>query len=140
MAEIAIFAAGAAPKVAKAFADLDGVLSVSVGYCGGHTGDPTPASVAAGRSGHVESVRVEYDPDIVYYEELLDVFLDAHDPTNQDLAGKSSPRRSIIFTASHEQVEAAQTALQAARSSGRYVREVVTQIRPAGEFFPADVR
>lgn len=139
MSEVAIFAAGAATKIARSFEGVDGVLSVTVGYCGGHTGDPTASSVATGRTGHVEAVRVEFDPDIIYYEELLDLFLDSHDPTNQDLAGRSSPRRSVIFTASHAQVEVAQAAMHAAKSSGRYVREVVTQIRPAGEFFPADV-
>jgi peptide-methionine (S)-S-oxide reductase len=139
MSEIAIFAAGSASRLASAFKAVDGVLTVTTGYCGGHTGDPTPASVAAGRTGHAESVRVEYDPDVVYYEELLEVFLDAHDPTNADLGSRSGPRRSIIFTANHEQVEAAQNALHAARASGRYVREVVTQIRPAGEFFPVEL-
>jgi peptide-methionine (S)-S-oxide reductase len=140
MTQTAIFSTGDVEALAAASLHIEGVVRVSIGYCGGHTGGPTPELVASGRTGHCEAALIEYDDSLIYYEELLDVFFDSHDPTDRALAHKTSPKRSLIFTSTREQLEAAQDALLAARSSGRYVREVITQIKPATEFFEHTLR
>jgi len=136
----ATFAAGCFWGVEAAFRGVDGVVSTTVGYTGGHVEDPTYKTVCAGRTGHAEAVRVIYDPRRVSYEELLEVFWRVHDPTQVDRQGPDvgAQYRSAIFFHTPEQKAAAEASRDALQSSGRYRRPVATDITPAPTFWPAE--
>ena len=138
MNEKATFAAGCFWGVEADFRRLPGVLATRVGYTGGHTENPTYEAVCSHTTGHAEAVEVTFDPEQVTYEQLLDVFWGAHDPTQLNRQGYDigDQYRSAIFFHSSEQEEAAlrtKAELQA-RTSGK----VVTQIEPAPEFYEAE--
>jgi peptide-methionine (S)-S-oxide reductase len=138
MNEKATFAAGCFWGVEADFRRLPGVLATRVGYTGGHTENPTYEAVCSHTTGHAEAVEVTFDPEQVTYEQLLDVFWGAHDPTQLNRQGYDvgDQYRSAIFFHSPEQEEAAlrtKAELQA-RTSGK----VVTLIEPAPEFYEAE--
>jgi peptide-methionine (S)-S-oxide reductase len=114
---------------------VPGVLETTVGYTGGAVPRPTYERVASGTTGHAEAVRVEFDPERVSYEELLDVFWRLHDPTRPRL-GRRSRYRSAIFVHSPEQERAAQSALAALVA--RAERPVLTEIARAPLFYRAE--
>lgn len=138
--EQAMFAAGCFWHVEAAFQHAKGVESTAVGYSGGVTKNPSYEDVCSGRTGHAETVLVEYDPQQVSYKELLDIFWDIHDPTTPNRQGPDvgTQYRSAIFYFTPEQERAARESLARLVSEGRYRRPVVTEIAPASEFFRAE--
>lgn len=140
MIEKATFAAGCFWGVEATFRDIDGVIDAAVGYEGGHTADPTYKDVCTDRTGHAEVVQVEYDPEKVSYEKLLDVFWNAHDPTQLNRQGPDvgTQYRTAIFYHTPEQEQIARASKTKQESSGRYRRPIATEIVPAQTFYRAE--
>ena len=138
--EKATFAAGCFWGVESAFRKVAGVIDVAVGYTGGTMDHATYEAVCSGRTGHAESVQVEFDPARVSYERLLDAFWACHDPTTPDRQGPDvgSQYRSAIFFHSPEQEKSARASREALQRSGRFRAPVVTEITPASTFWPAE--
>ena len=147
--ETAIFAAGCFWGVEAEFRRADGVLATRVGYTGGRTEHPTYRQVCGHRTGHAEAVEVTFDPALVGYDELLERFWAAHDPTTRNRQGPDigSQYRSAIFFATPEQEAAATRSRDAAQAKleqdgGRglfhHRRRIVTEITPAATFWPAE--
>ncbi|AET64963.1 Peptide methionine sulfoxide reductase MsrA [Methanothrix harundinacea 6Ac] len=136
----ATFAAGCFWGVEAAFRDLEGVISTAVGYTGGSTTNPTYEEVCTDRTGHAEAVEVVYDPKVVSFEELLDLFWSIHDPTTMNRQGPDvgSQYRSAIFFHDPEQEAEARAKMERLQSSGLYRREIVTEIVPASGFYRAE--
>jgi peptide-methionine (S)-S-oxide reductase len=136
----AMFGAGCFWGVEAAFRKVHGVVSTEVGYTGGHTNDPRYEDVCTGRTGHVEVVRLLYDPDVVTYEDLLATFWSIHDPTQKDRQGPDigTNYRSVIFYHDPEQQRIANLSKTEIDRSGRFKRPVVTEIVPAGDFWRAE--
>ena len=137
---IATFAAGCFWGVEVTFGQIDGVMRTEVGYTGGATENPTYREVCTDRTGHAEAVQVEYDPEKVSYEQLLDVFWANHDPTTLNRQGPDvgSQYRSAVFFHTPEQEQAARASKDALDQSGRFHGPIVTQIVPAAAFYPAE--
>ncbi len=138
--EVATFAGGCFWCIEEIFRQTPGVLRVVSGYTGGTTTNPTYREVCTGRTGHAEAVRIEFDPARVSYEELLEVFWRAHDPTQLNRQGNDvgTQYRSAIFVHDERQRAAAEASKAALQTSGRSDRPVVTTIEPAGPFYPAE--
>lgn len=136
----ATFGAGCFWGVEAAFRELKGVVSTSVGYMGGTLENPTYEDVCTDRTGHAEVVEVLYDPAQISYEDLLDVFWKIHDPTtlNRQGADLGTQYRSVIFYHTPEQEAAARASKEKLRLSGRFKRDIVTQIVPAAKFWRAE--
>lgn len=138
--EKATFGAGCFWGVEATFRQIKGVASTQVGYLGGHYENPTYKDVCTDRTGHAEVVEVEYDPSIVTYEQLLDIFWDNHDPTTLNRQGPDvgTQYRSAIFYHSPEQEKAARISKAEREESRRYKNRVVTEITPASRFYRAE--
>jgi len=138
--ERATFAAGCFWGVEAYLRRVKGVVRATAGYSGGTTQNPSYEQVCGGRTGHAESVLVEYDPALVSYERLLYHFWKIHDPTQVDRQGNDlgNQYRSTIFTHSDEQREAAERSKAELERSGRYRKPIATAIEPATEFWPAE--
>lgn len=134
------FAAGCFWGVEATFRALPGVISTRVGYTGGQTENPTYQQVCTDGTGHAEAVEIDYDPAKISYEKLLDVFWENHDPTQVNRQGPDwgSQYRSAIFFHSPEQEKAATASKDALNKSGRFRKEIATQIVPADTFYPAE--
>ncbi len=135
---LAAFSAGCFWGVEDAFRHVPGVVASAVGYTGGHTDAPTYASVCRHTTGHAETVLVEFDPGVVSYETLLNVFFKNHDPTTKDSQGPDvgDQYRSAIFTLSPAQDAAARAAK--IRETATRKHEVVTEIGPLQRFWKAE--
>jgi peptide-methionine (S)-S-oxide reductase len=141
MVEKAIFAAGCFWGVESAFREAEGVLDVTVGYSGGTTKDPTYEQVCTDTTGHAESVLVKFDPEIVSYDKLLEIFWSIHDPTTKNRQGPDfgTQYRSAVFYLSDVQRDKAVASKERLQRSGKLGRrEIVTEISPAGNFYPAE--
>ncbi|MEE9207773.1 MAG: peptide-methionine (S)-S-oxide reductase MsrA [Gemmatimonadota bacterium] len=138
--ETATFGAGCFWGVEVAFRNVAGVTEAAVGYLGGTLKHPTYAQVCTGSTGHAEVVQVEFDPERVAYDQLLDVFWELHDPTTLDRQGPDvgTQYRSAIFTHSPEQAATATASRDRLDASDRFSRPIVTQVEPATEFFRAE--
>ena len=140
--EKATFAAGCFWGVESAFRQLlkKGVKSTRVGYTGGHTKNPTYQDVCSHKTGHAESVEVEFDPKKITYEKLLKVFWSIHDPTTPNRQGPDvgSNYRSAIFFHTPDQRRLAEESKKELEKSKRFKSPVVTEIAPAREFYPAE--
>ena len=138
--EFATFGGGCFWCIEAVFEQLKGVREAVSGYAGGHVENPSYRQVCTGDTGHAEVVRVEFDPDTITFEKLLDVFFKVHDPTSKDRQGADvgSQYRSVIFTHSDEQQQTARTKVSELENSGAFSRPIVTQIEPAGPFYPAE--
>ena len=138
--EKALFAGGCFWHVQLAFSRLPGVVSTTAGYTGGRKKDPTYEEVCTGGTGHVEAVLVEYDPEEVSYETLLDLFWRIHDPTTADRQGPDvgSQYRPVIFYFTEEQKRKALESKRRLDRSGLLDGPVVTAIEEAGDFYPAE--
>src|SRR5579863_1230846 len=136
----ATFAAGCFWGVEDAFRAVKGVTSTTVGYTGGHTKSPTYKDVCGHATGHAEAVEVEFDPQQVSYQKLLDLFWEIHDPTQLNRQGPDvgSQYRSAIFFHDPEQEAAARASKAALEKSGKFKSAIVTEIAPAPEFYRAE--
>jgi peptide-methionine (S)-S-oxide reductase len=134
----ATFGAGCFWGVEAEFRNVSGVIATAVGYSGGRTERPTYQDVCSHTTGHAEVVEVEFDPERVSYDELLDVFWSVHDPTQLNRQGPDvgDQYRSVIYFHSPEQ-EAAATASRE-RAQARFGRPIVTEIAPASSFWRAE--
>ena len=138
MTQKATFAAGCFWGVESAFRAIPGVTATRVGYTGGHTDSPSYYDVCSGTTGHAEAVEVEFDPEQVSYEQLLDLFWRSHNPTQGNRQGPDvgSQYRSAVYFHSPGQEEAA--VASRARVQTRLSNPITTEIVPAGEFFAAE--
>jgi len=138
--EVATFAGGCFWCMEPPFDKLDGVVSTVSGYLGGTEENPTYKEVAAGRTGHAETVQITYDPSRVSYSKLLEVFWMQIDPTTPDRQFVDAGRqyRSAIFYQNEEQQRLAEESKKEMENSGRFGAPIVTEIAPAGVFWPAE--
>lgn len=138
--EKATFAAGCFWGVEATFRKLPGVISSAVGYTGGMTEDPTYEDVCSGCTGHAEALQVEFDPALISYEDLLDVFWKSHNPTTLNRQGPDvgTQYRSAIFFHTAQQQAQALAAKERLEAAGAYHRPIVTQIAAAGPFYRAE--
>jgi peptide-methionine (S)-S-oxide reductase len=136
----ATFAGGCFWCMEEAFEKVGGVVSVTSGYTGGAVRDPDYEQVSSGGTGHAESVEVRYDPDKISYQGLLDVFWHNIDPLAKDrqFCDVGSQYRSAIFYHDAEQQKLAEASKQALVESKRFSQPIVTEIGPAGPFYPAE--
>jgi len=138
--QLATFGAGCFWGVEAVFRKVDGVRDTAVGYLGGTLEKPTYGDVCSGNTGHAEVVQVRFDPNRVSYAELLELFWKIHDPTTLNRQGpdRGSQYRSAIFYHSDAQEAIAVSSMKTAQESGRFKREIVTEITPTSEFFRAE--
>ncbi len=124
--------------VEAAYETLPGVLAVTSGYAGGNTPDPTYEQIGTGKTGHAEVVQIEYDPEKISYEKIIDLFWDAHDPTtlNRQGADVGTQYRSIILTADDAQKKIAEESKS--RAQAKFRSPIVTEIVPLEKFHPAE--
>ena len=136
----ATFGAGCFWHVEALFDKINGVTSTKTGYTGGNTPDPTYEQVCTDKTGHAEAVQVEYNPDEVSYQELLDVFWNNHNPTTLNRQGPDVgiQYRSVIFVHNEEQKVVAQTSKQQVEQSGKFDKPIVTEILAAVPFYDAE--
>ncbi len=137
---VATFAGGCFWCMEHPYDELEGVLSTTVGYTGGHRKNPTYREVSAGGSGHAEAVQVVYDPNKVSYEKLLEVFWRNIDPLDKggQFCDRGSQYRTGIFYHDETQKRLAEASRRALDASGRFAQAIVTEIVPASEFYPAE--
>jgi peptide-methionine (S)-S-oxide reductase len=138
--EKAIFAGGCFWCMEPPFDKLEGVISTTSGYTGGHQKSPSYEDVSGGRSGHVESVQIVYDPKKISYEKLLEVFWINIDPLNDkgQFCDNGSQYLSAIFYLNEAQKAAAEKSLEKLDDSNVLKGKIVTTIRPAAIFYPAE--
>jgi peptide-methionine (S)-S-oxide reductase len=136
----ATFGAGCFWGTEAAFRQISGVTATASGYEGGAKPNPTYEEVCSHATGHAEVVEVDFDPDTVSYNALLDVFWNNHDPTTLNRQGPDigTQYRSVIFYHDEEQKELAERSLELAQQSGRFKRQIVTEIVPASTFWVAE--
>ena len=137
---IATFSAGCFWGVEEKFRQVLGVLSTRVGYTAGHTKDPDYKSICTGNTGHAEAIEITFDPSLISYEALLDIFWKIHDPTTLNSQGPDigSQYRSGIFYHDHEQKQQALNKKQALNQSYFSAQLIVTEITPASHFYSAE--
>ena len=137
---VATFAGGCFWCMEPPFDELQGVISTTAGYMGGHTENPTYKEVTSGRTGHAEVVQVVYDPRKISYEKLLEVFWRNIDPLTKDgqFCDHGSQYRSGIFTHDEKQKRLAEQSKKALEESKRFDQPIVTEITPASAFYHAE--
>ena len=138
--DIATFAGGCFWCMEPPFDKLDGVISTTSGYTGGHMENPNYKQVSAGASGHTEAVQIEYDPEKISYEQLLEVFWRNIDPTTADrqFCDTGSQYRPGIFYHNPQQKNAAEKSLKTIEATKTFTEPVVTEITAASTFYPAE--
>ena len=138
--QVAVLGGGCFWCLEAVFQDLAGVLGVTSGYCGGHVVDPNYAQVCEGDTGHAEVVRIEFDPAVIGFADLLAVFFTIHDPTTPNRQGNDiGPQyRSVIFCQNESQRRTAQTAIAALDASGLWGAPAVTELAGPAVFYPAE--
>jgi peptide-methionine (S)-S-oxide reductase len=136
--ELATFGGGCFWCTEAVYERLPGVKSVTSGYAGGHTKNPTYKEVCAGETGHAEVTQIEFDPTVISYEKLLDVFWEAHDPTTLNRQGHDvgTQYRSVIFYATDAQKAVAEKSKLAAAKM--FSNPIVTEITPLTIFYKAE--
>ncbi len=140
MKEKATFAMGCFWGVQALFKSIPGVTHTTVGYTGGHTLNPNYEKVCTGTTGHAEAIEIEFDPSVVSYKELLDLFWKHHNPTTYNRQGPDigEQYRSAIFYHTEEQKQLALTSRDKLSESKKYSDPIVTEIVPAETFYPAE--
>lgn len=138
--DTATFAAGCFWCVEEQFKQLKGVVSVSSGYTGGNTVDPTYEQVSAGTTNHAEACSVVFDPAVISYKELLEAFFIAHDPTQLNRQGNDvgTQYRSAVFYHNQEQKQLAEYYIDQLNKEKAYDKPIVTQVAPFKKFYKAE--
>lgn len=138
--ETAILAGGCFWCMVQPFDQWDGVHSVTSGYTGGHTVNPTYEEVCSGETGHTEAVKIVFDPSVITYEEILDIYWTISDPTDAggQFINRGSSYRPGIFYLSADQKAKAEASKTALSESGRCEKPIVTEITKANEFYVAE--
>ena len=138
--ETATFANGCFWCTEAIFEELKGVKSATSGYAGGTSENPTYKEVCSGTTGHAECLQIIYDPAVISFDELLEVFWETHDPTtlNRQGADAGTQYRSAVFYHSEEQKQKAEKYKAELDKSGAFNKPIVTEITPAGKFYPAE--
>jgi peptide-methionine (S)-S-oxide reductase len=138
--ETATLAGGCFWCLEAAFQELKGVETVQSGYTGGAITDPSYEAVCTGRTGHAEAVQVTFDPDVISYRELLEIFFTIHDPTtlNRQGADVGTQYRSAVFYHSPEQKAAADRVVAELAAAKVWSAPIVTQLVPLEAFYPAE--
>jgi len=138
--ELATLAGGCFWGVEELIRKIPGVIETSVGYTGGTVPNATYDVVKKGATGHAESLQIEFDPEKVSFETILEHFFKLHDPTTTNRQGNDvgTQYRSAIFFHSAEQQSTAQRVIQKVDASGKWKGKVVTQVVPAGPFYRAE--
>jgi len=138
--ETATLAGGCFWCLEAVYNELRGVERVISGYAGGHVPNPTYEQVCSGSTGHAEVVQVTFDPEVISYREILEVFFTIHDPTtlNRQGADVGTQYRSAIFYHSPEQEQVAREVIAATNASGIWRAPLVTQLEPLDRFYPAE--
>jgi peptide-methionine (S)-S-oxide reductase len=136
--QVAVFAGGCFWCTEAVFNDVVGVTKVESGYTGGNVAEPTYKQVCEGDTGHAEAIRVTFDPDVVSYDDLLDIFFATHDPTQLNRQGNDvgTQYRSAIFPQDEEQERRARAGIK--RANGDQGGRIVTTIEPNGPWYPAE--
>jgi len=136
--EVAVLGGGCFWCLDAVYREIEGVTDVVSGYAGGAVANPSYRQVCTGATGHAEVVRVEFDPDVIPYADLLDIFWSIHDPTTKDRQGADvgSQYRSIIFTSGDAQAATARASRDTIQQA--WPRPVVTEIQPLETFYPAE--
>jgi peptide methionine sulfoxide reductase msrA/msrB len=139
-AETAVFAGGCFWCTESDFEKADGVIEAISGYTGGNLKNPTYKQVSAGGTGHIESIKVYYDPKVIDYDGLLEVFWRHVNPTDQggQFVDRGDQYRSVIFYADDQQRQKAQASKKRLAASGQFDKPIVTQILPLGPFYEAE--
>ena len=119
---------------------LKGVESTTSGYAGGHKENPTYEEVCTGNTGHAEVVQMAYDPKIISYEKLMEVFYFLHDPTQLNRQGNDigTQYRSVIYYTTEAEKQKAEDALKVSEATGKYSGKYVTEITKLDKFYPAE--
>ena len=138
--DTATFATGCFWCTEAIFEELKGVIKVTSGYSNGHVPNPTYKEVCTGETGHAECVQIQYEPDKITYDELLEVFFQVHDPTtlNRQGADVGTQYRSAIFYNNEEQRQKAEYYKAELNKSGAFKSPIVTEIAAAATFYPAE--
>lgn len=136
----ATFAAGCFWCTEAVFVRLKGVKSVTSGYTGGRIPNPTYKQVCTGATGHAEGIQIVYDPAVITYEQLLDVFFHTHDPTtlNRQGADVGTQYRSAVFFHNEEQKAAARKTIETLNKSGDFPAKIVTTLEELTKWYPAE--
>ena len=137
---LATFGAGCFWCVEAAFQQLKGVTSVFSGYSGGHVENPTYEQVCTGSTGHAEVCQIEYDPEKISYEELLEVFFEIHDPTTLNRQGNDvgTQYRSVIFYHNEDQKKKAEKLKAELDAKGLWKNPIITELLPLSKFYKAE--
>jgi peptide-methionine (S)-S-oxide reductase len=138
--ERATFAMGCFWGPEVLFKKVPGVIETTVGYTGGHVPNPTYEKVCSGTTGHAEAIEIKYDPKIISYKELLDIFWAHHNPTTYNRQGPDTGEqyRAAIFFHNDEQKKLAVESLDRLIESKKYAEPIVTEVVEATEFYPAE--
>ena len=138
--EKATFAAGCFWGVESAFRTIKGVVDTQVGYVGGEKISPTYREVCSGRTGHAEALEITFDPSVITYKELVELFWRVHNPTQVNRQGPDygTQYRSSIFYHSPEQKQIAEASKAALEASGKWRKPIATEIMPATTFWRAE--
>lgn len=138
--EVAILAGGCFWCTEAIFKRIRGVSLVTSGYAGGLSVDPSYEEVSTGETGHAEAIRIEFDPGVISFEKILEIFWNTHDPTTQDQQGNDvgSQYRSVIFYLDDAQKKIALNLKEKLTDLGVYKKPIVTQIVPFKNFFEAE--
>ncbi|MFG6118805.1 peptide-methionine (S)-S-oxide reductase MsrA [Thalassobacillus sp. B23F22_16] len=137
---IAVFSAGCFWGVEAWFERLNGVDQTKAGYSGGTIENPSYELVKTGKTGHAESVKIDFDPEKISYSELVDAFFECHDPTTRNRQGEDigSQYRSIIFFQDDRQKQIAAEKIQEWNQKGVFKTEIVTEVKQAALFYEAE--
>lgn len=138
--EKATFAGGCFWCMVKPFDSYEGIHKVTSGYMGGHVADPTYEQVKTGTTGHLEVVEIEFDPALFPYEQLLDIYWQQIDPTDDEgqFQDRGDQYRTAIFYYTEEQQQKALAAKEQLAASGKFSKPIVTRVLPASEFYVAE--
>ena len=136
----AVFAAGCFWGVESTFQQMEGVKSTTVGYIGGKLKNPSYELVCTGLTGHAEAVEVEYNPNIVSFEKLLDTFFELHDPTTLNRQGPDigTQYRSAAYFSNDDEKQIIETKINTLNESGKFNSRIVTEIEEITDFYDAE--